>query len=88
MSKWFAIKGPDGEFMSSGHSERNAWTEALIRCVLEAPLGAPLHNEWYKHDFDADCIAAVNALGYRCVEVNLVEVNTTTAGGGGEKGKP
>lgn len=133
--KWWAVKGPDGEYLSAEKSESKAWAHAL------SGTSEPLFREWYKHDFPEDSLAACESLGYRCVEVNLVEpeqasaleqafiqgaawwewhkegatmwqsdralaleeaerrtangtlgqspeVNTTTAGGGGEKGKP
>ena len=71
MSKWYAIKGPDGDWY---HGEGVAF-ETPDAAWSSVANGNPM------------LLRVMDAEGYRCVEVNLVEVNTTTGGGGGEKGK-
>ena len=67
--RWHAILAPDGEALSVCPIHRGAWSMALGLVDTTSQL----YREWYKHDSHDDCVAAVNALGYRCVEVNLVE---------------
>lgn len=65
MSKWFAVKGPDGE----------------IRCVDDFVYRAWGRAGW----FGDDRVAEAKRLGYRCVEVRLVEVTDAPAAGGAGK---
>jgi hypothetical protein len=81
--KWYAIKGPDGKIVGVGAAPIRAWQSA--RDSVDGDFS--VHRAWNKHDRYDDSVAECKSLGYRCVEVNLVEVNTATAGVGGEKGK-
>lgn len=81
MSKWFAIKGPDGALIPFTLMDARRWS--WWRLYTSTPA--------MQCDGSGESDAAIKKrgerLGYRCVEVNLVEVNATTTGGGGEKGK-
>lgn len=65
--KWYAINGPDGEFIAVANSESDAW----IVAEEVAPEG-PCESF---HD--------LKDMGYRCVEVKIVEANAASGGGEG-----
>lgn len=66
--KLHAIFGPGEEAIAVCPANRNAWQTALA--VVDSD--SVLYREWYKHDFPGDSQAAVEALGYRQVEVEVI----------------
>ena len=68
--KWLAIIDPQGEALAVCPANRNAWSMALG--IVETDT--PIYREWYRHDTLAECVAAVEALGYVCTEVDVVPI--------------
>ena len=66
--KWLAIIDPQGEALAVCPIHRGAWSMALG--LVETT--SPLYREWYKHDTQEASVAAVEALGYRETEVDVV----------------
>ena len=66
--KWHAIIDQQGTALAVCPAHRGAWSMALG--IVETT--SPLYREWYKHDIHAECVAAVEALGYRCTEVEVI----------------
>lgn len=66
--RWHAILGPGGEVLAVCPIHRGAWSTALG--LVETT--SSLYRTWYKHDTQAASIAAVEALGYVCAEVEVV----------------
>jgi hypothetical protein len=68
--KWLAIIDPQGEALAVCPIHRGAWSMALG--LVETT--SPLYREWYKHDTQEASVAAVEALGYVCTEVDVVPI--------------
>ena len=66
--KWLAIIDPQGEALAVCPIHRGAWSMALG--LVETT--SPLYREWYKHDTQEASVAAVEALGYRQAEVEVI----------------
>ena len=74
---WFAIEGPDGEILAGSiqRSVESAWDTATYGLKSDHPL----YIEWRDHEYPGDFAEAGESLGYRCVEVQLVEPGTAEA---------
>jgi hypothetical protein len=77
MPKWYAIRNPQGEFVEDAVA--TTADQAWLYCADVVP-GFPSHPEYHRSEMGEEA-------GYRCVEVELVEV-TTTAAPDGEGEKP
>jgi hypothetical protein len=67
---WYAVFTPSGEILEGGVSSTVEW--AWAACLSKVPTNHPFYREWYAHDFPGDSQQAVEALGYRCAEVEVI----------------